>query len=367
MSKTVVIVAGGTGGHLYPGIATARAIVKNKEWSVVFFVRKGDLGQELLEREGFQIIPIPGQGWPRKLSLKMLSFPFKTIAGFLQARSALERIQPQIVVGMGGYLSFPVLLAAHMRGVPTLIHEQNVFPGKANRLLGRWVDSIAVSFPESEKTFPSGKVWTSGLPIRPDIGTVETAQALKHFHLAEDRLTFLIFGGSLGARRINAAAIGAWPMLSDLSREFQVIHVTGASEFLDIQKAYQKLSVDVRVMPYCHEMAAALAAADYVICRAGASTIAELSTAQKPALLVPFPFASENHQLYNAEVLVNRGVADLIPDERLDAKELAKRLRVFLQTPERLSQMRTRYAEIGANAGPDKAADRLAAFITRLS
>src|SRR5258708_4689 len=167
MSHTALIVAGGTGGHLYPGIAAARAVVKREGWEVIFAVRKGDLGKDLLEREGFQIIELPGQGLPRRLSTKAFTFPIALVAGFAQAWMAVRRIQPDIVIGMGGYLSFPVLLVARLQGVPTLIHEQNVYPGLANRFSSRWVRSVAVSFPESKKYFPAGNVWFSGFPGQP--------------------------------------------------------------------------------------------------------------------------------------------------------------------------------------------------------
>lgn len=369
-SRFVLMVASGTGGHLYPGIATARALVKgrtsagNPVWEVVFVVRRGDMGKDLLLREGFRVIEISGQGWPRHLSLKTVSFPFVLISGFMQAWSLLGRLKPDAVIGMGGYLSFPVLLAARLRRISTMIHEQNVYPGMSNRALGRWVKSVAVSFEESKQAFPSQKVWLSGLPVRPEIGQVHTAEGRRRFKLAENKLTFLIFGGSQGAHRINEAVIGAWPMLSDRSDAFQVLHVTGPRDYGALSERYRSLPVQSVVIPYCHDMAAAYAAADFVICRAGASTIVELIVARKPALLVPFPFASENHQFYNAEILVKRGVAELIPDTEFTSAQVVDRLRLYFRYPERIPQMRERLALLAEEGSHGTAAQRLADYIT---
>jgi UDP-N-acetylglucosamine--N-acetylmuramyl-(pentapeptide) pyrophosphoryl-undecaprenol N-acetylglucosamine transferase len=358
----VVFVAGGTGGHLYPGIAIARALPSS--WKALFIVRKGDRGKELLQREGFLVTELPGQGWPRRLSIRMASFPFVVAAGFIKAWIVLGNVKPHVIVGMGGYLSFPVLLAGRLRRIPTMIHEQNVFPGLSNRMLGRWVRSVAVSFEASRKEFPAPKVWVSGLPVRPEIGSIPAADGRRRFKLAEDKLTFLIFGGSQGAHGLNETVAGAWALLSDRSGEFQVLHLTGERAFTEINERYSSLAVRAVVIPYCHDMAAALAAADLVICRAGASTIAELLVAQKPALLVPFPFASENHQFYNAEIMVKAGAAELIPDSDFTPANLAGRLRLYFNHPERLPQMRMRLAALAGGRLHTTAARKLADYIT---
>lgn len=238
--KTVLFVAGGTGGHMYPAIAAARAIKRKPDWDVVFAVRKGDLGEDLLKREGFRVIELPGQGLPRRLSPKLLTFPFKLAAGFWGAGSAVKALGPAQVVGMGGYLSFPVLTVAKLQGHRTMIHEQNVYPGLANKMLGRIVDSIAVSFPESRSVFPKDKVWVSGLPVRPEIGSMSPADGRQKLGLDPHKLTVLIFGGSQGAQRINQAAAGAWPRLSEFAGRLQVLHVTGEKSYAAIQAAYAK-------------------------------------------------------------------------------------------------------------------------------
>ncbi len=362
--KTILIVAAGTGGHLYPGIAVARAVrTREGDARVVFAVRQGDMGKALLEREGFEVAELPGQGMPRSLSPKLLTFPFKVAGGFGRAWNLLKDLKPHRVVGMGGYLSFPVLTAARLQGIPTLIHEQNVFPGLTNRSLAKLVRSVAVSFPAAAENFPKTKTWVSGLPIRPEIGQGNAKEARKRFDLDENRLTFLVFGGSQGAQYLNETVIKAWENLVDLSSQFQVFHVTGEANYKSICISYEGRSVAVKVVPYCHQMADAYAAADFVICRAGASTIAELVVARRPALLVPYPYATDNHQLYNAEVLLKAAASEVMLENELDPAKLAKRLRRYIEHPEAIGDLHRRLEALSAEAPHAAAADTLAKFI----
>lgn len=365
-SRTALIVAAGTGGHLYPGIAAAKAIVsRGPGWKVIFVVRRGDMGKTLLEREGFDVLELSGQGLPRALSWKTLLFPWRVLEGFVQAWSALGRIQPQVVLGMGGYLSFPVLLAARLKGIKTLIHEQNVLAGLSNRVLSKLVDSVAVSFAESRGKVGQSGVWVSGLPIRPEIGKVDPGEARQHWGFDEDRMTFLIFGGSLGAQRINRSVVGAWEELASKADQFQVLHVTGEKDFETVKALYARLPVKANLLPYCHDMASAYAVADLVICRAGASTIAELLVTQRPAILVPYPFASENHQFYNAGVLARRGAAEVILDQDLNAARLAAALKPLLDEPERLQRMRDHIHPTPEDQRHSGAAEQIADYILK--
>jgi len=335
-----LIVAGGTGGHLYPGIAVARALRgRSPSWEVIFAVRRGDLGKTVLEQEGFRVQEIAGQGMPRAVHLRALAFPWNFLRSWAEAENAVRRLAPQVVIGMGGYLSFPVLLAARRRKIPTLIHEQNVLPGLANRLLARWVDQVAVSFPGSEAHLKARKIWVSGLPVRHEIGTVSRAEGRAAFGLDRDRLTFLVFGGSLGARRMNQIVLEGWKELQDLAGRFQVLHIAGPKNWRTMAAEYKALPIKSVVLGYCHEMAAAYGAADAVICRAGASTVAELAIAARPAILIPFPYASDNHQMANARVLSGQGLAEVIEEKRLEAAEVARRLRHWIETPEALRRL----------------------------
>jgi UDP-N-acetylglucosamine--N-acetylmuramyl-(pentapeptide) pyrophosphoryl-undecaprenol N-acetylglucosamine transferase len=358
MAQLALIVAGGTGGHLYPGISVARAIKKSgSNWDVLFVVRKGDLGREILQREGLAVAELPGQGFPRRPSIAALQFPFKLAAGFIQSFALLKEKQPRVVVGMGGYLSFPVLLAARWKGIPTLIHEQNVMPGLANRFLGRWVSTVAVSFAESQAYFKRRDIRVSGLPVRSEIGTVSRSQARKELGLADNLTTFFVFGGSQGARRINLVMIDVWKRLASHVASFQVLHVTGMTDYESVRQAYQSLKVKSVVLPYCHAMASAYAVADLVICRAGASTVAELIAAQRSAIFIPFPHATDNHQFFNAQVMEKKRWAEIILEKDLQADRLASRLEDFLEKPPILHEWPS------ADSG---AAQRLAEFITTM-
>jgi UDP-N-acetylglucosamine--N-acetylmuramyl-(pentapeptide) pyrophosphoryl-undecaprenol N-acetylglucosamine transferase len=312
----ILIVAGGTGGHLYPGIALARVLSGH---DVKFVVRRGDLCRDILQKEGFAFREIAGQGLPRAFSLRALNFPLNFLLGWVETWALLRDIRPDRVVGMGGYLSIPVILTAHFFGIRTLLHEQNAFPGLANRFLSRWSDSIAVSFPVSLIYFPKVKSWVSGLPIRPEIGRIDQAAGRRNLGLAPQIPTILVFGGSLGAQKLNSLCVEAWPLLRAKNLAFQVIHITGTKDYERVQMMYDRLRLPAKLMPYCHAMSDAYAAADVVISRAGASTIAEILEVRCQALLVPYPFASNNHQIYNAQVLEDEHLARVVLDKDLSA------------------------------------------------
>jgi len=324
----ILIVAGGTGGHLYPGIALARALSGHE---ILFVVRRGDMGRDILQKEGFANRGIVGQGLPRSISWRALAFPVNFIRGCLETRTLLREIRPDRVVGMGGYLSIPVILTAHAMGIRTLLHEQNAFPGLANRFLARWSDSIAVSFATSQSYFPPGKTWVSGLPIRPDIGRMDRRTSREQLGLDTQTATILVFGGSLGAHTLNSISVEAWPLLRSRIPAIQVIHITGMKDFARIQKLYESLNLPVKLLPYCHDMADAYAAADVVVSRAGASTVAELLEVRRPALLIPYPYASNNHQVYNAKVLESEHLGHIVLQDSLTPSVMANRLYEILK------------------------------------
>lgn len=364
-SPLVLIVAGGTGGHLYPGIAVARALTRKPAVPAVsiraaFVVRSGDLGRDILRREGFEVYDLPGQGLPRKLSLHGLTFPIQLFRGFKEAGHLMKSVKPDFVLGMGGYLSFPALIAARWRKIPTMIHEQNVLPGLANKMLGRMVDSVAVSFPESARHFPAPKTRVAGLPIRDDMQPGDAGQARARLGLSPDLRTLLVFGGSQGARRLNQVVVETWRLLGRQTDSWQVIHVTGSADGSAVADAYRNLGLTSRVLAYSHEMPTLYAAADLVICRSGASTVAELLAVHRRAILIPFPHATADHQFFNAQVLEKRGWASIILEKDL--------------TPERLGREVTDLMGANRSQLPDApsvlseesektAADRIAGFI----
>ena len=364
-SSLAIIVAGGTGGHMYPAVAIARELLRHAapSFEVLFVVREGDIGRDILRREQFSVAELPGQGMPRGASPAWLTFPWKIVMGFFGALPFIRQTKPRIVLGMGGYLTFPVLLAARVCGVRCMIHEQNVFPGLANRVAAHFANSVAVSFDESRPYFPSGKTWVSGLPVRQMIGTLTRQAGRAAFLLQEDPFTFLVFGGSQGAHRLNVMMLEVWRMLTGLIQGFQVIHITGENDADYLKNAYRGFSFRSAVMPYCHQMAEAYAASDVVVCRAGASTVAELISARKPAVFVPYPFASNDHQTFNAQVLSKRGLAHLIPERDLSPEIMAKTLAPYLASPETLLQARSRFQTARLPSVGLEAARRVAMFM----
>jgi len=358
----IMIIAGGTGGHLYPGIAVARAL---GEHDILFVVRKGDLCKDILKGEGFAVREIAGQGVPRSVSAKVVSFPFAFIHGWIDAWRVLRAFHPDGVLGMGGYLSFPVVILASMQGVRTLIHEQNVVPGLANRFLSRWSRSVAVSFAESQTYFPAAKTWVSGLPVREEMGTLDAVSGRKAFDLDPSLPTLLVFGGSLGAKNLNHKILDLWGELLKRTSSFQVLHVTGQASFKETKAAYEKLTLRSVVLPYCNNMASAYAAADWVICRAGASTVAELAASRRPSTLIPYPFATNNHQQFNAQVLKDAGVADVISERELDLTFLAARLEKIINDPKERSKRIESFDELTHfSRRNSQAAKALADFIS---
>jgi UDP-N-acetylglucosamine--N-acetylmuramyl-(pentapeptide) pyrophosphoryl-undecaprenol N-acetylglucosamine transferase len=316
------------------------------------------LGRDILKKEGFSVEEIAGQGLPRTFSWRMLTFPFQFLQGWREAGSLLRKFRPDWVLGMGGYLSVPVILTARMMGVRTLLHEQNVFPGLSNRFLSRWADSVAVSFPGSEAYFKRKNVWVSGLPIRPEMGQTDQTTGRRSFGLDMQTSTVLVFGGSLGAQRLNTIVTHAWPLLQKKGISFQVIHVTGTKDFERVEPLYRGLGFAAKVLPYCHKMDEAYAASDAVVCRSGASTVAELMVVKRPALLVPYPHASNNHQLYNARVLEQKGGGKMILDKDLTPEAVANFLIAAL--------VKNEVRSASGGSGRDSAA-QLASFLVSKS
>jgi UDP-N-acetylglucosamine--N-acetylmuramyl-(pentapeptide) pyrophosphoryl-undecaprenol N-acetylglucosamine transferase len=247
-----------------------------------------------------------------------------------------------MVLGLGSYVAAPVILAAWILAIPRLIHEQNVMPGLANRLLGHVVNRVAVSFDESVVYFPRGKAVVTGNPVRPMMWQVRNRK-----RPADSRFQILVFGGSQGAHHLNVAVLDALPRLGNALEELWLVHQTGHDDYDSVQTMYAEKAYPGAVHAYIQDMATAYAAADLVICRAGATTIAELTATGKPAILVPFPYAANDHQDHNARTLVSAGAAAIIPDRELTGGLLAERIRHYLRHPQEVDDMTTRILALG--------------------
>jgi UDP-N-acetylglucosamine--N-acetylmuramyl-(pentapeptide) pyrophosphoryl-undecaprenol N-acetylglucosamine transferase len=341
----IIIAGGGTGGHIFPAIAIANALRrKDPTISILFVGAKGKMEMEKVPQAGYEIIGLDIAGFNRSSLLKNLALLFKILKSMGQASKVMNDFNPDVVVGVGGYASFPMLRIAQKIGIPTLIQEQNSYAGKTNKLLGKKAARICVAYDGMDKVFPEYKIKKTGNPVRDTIEniTISRPEGLKHFSLEEDKKTLLVVGGSLGAKSVNEAIEKHIDKL--LKNNIQLIWQTGKNF---VHKAAEQ-AVDHRsvwVNDFISQMEYAYAAADLVVSRAGALAIAELCIVKKPVLFVPYPHAAEDHQTVNALSLVNQNAALMVPDgEALDKVvpmiiELAKDEERQLELKENIGKM----------------------------
>jgi len=341
----VIMTGGGTGGHIYPALAIAKGLLANDAETEILYVGTRDgMEARLAPEAGIAFAGISGKGLPRSLSLETIKVFGSSVKALWETKKILRQFHPDLVVGTGGYVSGPVVLTAALFNVPTLLHEQNALPGITNRILARVVRRVMVTFPESIEHFGAKKkVELVGLPVRPEIGNVSREAGAKHFKLRSDRLTLLVTGGSRGARTLNQAMIGVLEHLARRS-DIQVIWATGNTTYEETIERFKARGIswkrpEWRVLEYLKDMPEALACADLYIGRAGAASLAELMVAGIPSLLIPYPYAAENHQVHNAQALVQAGAAQIILDSELEGQRLWKELEGLIAQPALLAQM----------------------------
>jgi len=326
----VIIAGGGTGGHIFPAIAVGHALQRLRPGTKLLFVgAMGKMEMEKVPKEGFEIIGLDIAGFNRSSIWKNISLPLKLLKSRMQAKSIIKQFNPDAIVGVGGYASFPVLYAGQKMNVATLIQEQNSYAGKSNKILARRAKKICVAYEHMDKFFPKDKLILTGNPVRKSIsGMSRTMNEGKNwFKLDEGKVTILIIGGSLGAKSINESIE---EHLGEIMKEdVQVIWQTGKPFYEQAKKQSEAYNSRVKVFDFISEMDYAYAAADVVISRAGALAIAELCIAGKPVIFVPYPFAAEDHQTSNAMALVNNSAALLVKDSEVKT-ELLKKLETVL-------------------------------------
>jgi len=346
----ILIAGGGTGGHLFPGVAIAEEFRKRNETNNVLFIgTKRGLEARVLPDIGFALETLEVEGIKGRGVVRSLAALLKIPRSLIQSRGIIRDFGPDVVIGVGGYASGPAVLAARFMGVPTAIAEQNAIPGETNRILGRFADRIFVSFPETTRWFRPDRVRVTGNPIRAAI-----AGGQRRERKPGDPFTILIFGGSQGAHRINLAVLEALPRLGDLKGKIRIIHQTGKEDMEMVKKGYGDQAVEADVLPFITDMASAYGKADLLVCRAGATSIAEITASGKAALFIPFPFAVNDHQTKNAELLVNRGAAEMIPERDLSGESLSGIIRRLVETPGRIGEMERNAASLGnARAAAD--------------
>lgn len=330
----VVIAGGGTGGHLYPGIAVARALVTREPSAVVTFAGTArGIESRIVPREGFALDTIRSVGLKGKSAVALARGLMLLPVSASDAWRIVSRRRPHVVVGVGGYSSGPVVLVAALRGVATLVLEQNAMPGFANRRLARFVDEVALTYEDARPWFGS-KAFVSGNPVRP--GFLEAGR-----EPAEARAgrRLLVFGGSQGAHAINEAMVEAASRLAAAEPPIDLVHQTGERDAGTVRAAYGRIGWRARVEPFLDRMDEEMAAADLVVSRAGATTLAEITAAGRPAVLVPLPTATDDHQRKNAEALARLGAAEVIEQRELTGARLAASVLALLDDPDRRRAM----------------------------
>jgi len=323
----VIIAGGGTGGHLFPGLALAEEFKKrDSSTEVVFVGTEHGIEARIIPREGYPLKFLRTEGIVGRSLLKKTKAGFKLLLSFVDANRILKEVMPDIVIGVGGYASGAIVFAAGMKSIPTMIHEQNSVPGLTNKMLGNVVQRICVTYQESRSSFPMGKTFLTGNPIRARILKGDKESAYKLFSLEKDLFTVFVFGGSSGAKSINRAMVDTLNHLGDLKDKIQFLHQTGSADFDNIREAYRKAGVKAMIAPFIYQMAEAYSIADIVISRAGATTLAELTALGKPAILIPYPFAAGRHQEFNAIKLREMGAAFMILDNELNGEIIAEHI-----------------------------------------
>ncbi|MGL1886246.1 MAG: undecaprenyldiphospho-muramoylpentapeptide beta-N-acetylglucosaminyltransferase [Reichenbachiella sp.] len=313
----IMISGGGTGGHIYPAISIANALKKTHPNTKFLFVgAKGRMEMEKVPEAGYEIVGLWISGLQRSLKLSNLMFPFKVLSSLAKSYVLLKKFKPDVVVGVGGYASGPMLHAAAKSGIPTLIQEQNGYAGLTNKLLAKKVDKICVAYEGMDRFFPKDRIIETGNPVRTDIidSTGKREMGLNHFGLRSDKKTLLVIGGSLGARTINDTIADGLERL--LEADIQVIWQTGKIYIDEMMERVSHIKNDGFVLkPFVKEMDLAYGAADVIISRAGASSISELCLVGKPVIFVPSPNVAEDHQTQNAMALVSKEAAEHVADD----------------------------------------------------
>ena len=335
----VIFAGGGTGGHLFPGLAVARELQQRDAMTEILFVgTEQGIEARVLPREGFRLETIPVRGLKGRGIRGLLDAAWGIPAGLLRSLTIIRNFRPDVIIGLGGYASGPLLLAGKLRGLRCAIMEQNLRPGFTNKFLARFVDRVFTSYRESRAYFSGRQVLETGNPVR-----WRKLPAVK----SSEKFVLLIFGGSAGAHRLNLAVVDAMHRLTDLAGGLQVIHQTGQADFAAIKTVYDSLPFAVEVLPFIEKMDEAYARADLVVCRAGATTVAELTAFGKAAILVPYPYAIYDHQRLNAQALQARGAAEMILDQQLSGELLAGRLRALVLDRGRVERMAAEARALG--------------------
>lgn len=336
-----LIAGGGTGGHIYPAVSIIRALQSLDPAAEVLYVGT-QTGREssIVPREGIPFVTISSAGLVNLGLAQKVKGGLKALKGIADSLGHIRRFRPDVVIGTGGFVSGPVLLAARLAGRPVVIQEQNAFPGVTNRIASRWAKAVFVPYEEAKQHFPPGtRLHMAGNPVRPEIGQAEREAGRKAFHFAPADKVLVVMGGSGGARDFNRAIVDAVKLLHGQIPDLKVLHITGERYHHQVTELYGTGAADVTIVPYVHNMPEAYAAADAGVFRSGALTLAEVQVRGLPSVLIPSPNVTHNHQDWNAKTLERRGAALVVREHEMSAERLAGSLRTALTDTSRREAM----------------------------
>ena len=355
----LAIACGGTGGHLFPGLAIAEA-VRRRGHEVRFFISAKPVDKRALSGAGESEngVEIPAVGWTGLFGA--VPFLFRLIGAVRKAGEELSKFKADALLGMGGFVSAASVGAARRSGIPYFLHESNAIPGRATKLLSAGANKMFVGFEECGRHLPKAKVSVSGTPVRSRLGKVSKEEALKKLGLHPKRHLVAILGGSQGARGINEAVLRGLPALKPLANTIQILHLAGEAHADKVRHAYEHSGFHAIVLGFCDEMDAVYAAADLVVSRAGAGTLAELAACGVPSILVPFPAAVDDHQTANAHAYADRGAAEIVAEKNLDGTELGPRIARLLGDSVRQEHMRRGARQQSSPEAAEKIAEEIA-------
>ena len=332
-----VIACGGTGGHLFPGIAVAE-VLRDRGHEVILLVSEKEIDALALSgRTNFRFEKLPTVGLPSPFSPAILGFIRRFYESLSLCRSIYRKFKPQVVLGMGGFTSTAPVLAGRIRGVSTFIHESNAIPGKANRLTARMVRAVMLGFKECAPFFPKARTEVTGTPIRTELKPLDRQVARQRLGLRTDLPTLLVMGGSQGASGINQAIIKSLPFLH--GAPLQVIHLSGARDERLVADNYGREKIPAYICAFHHRMEEVYSAADLLVARAGAASLAEFAAFSLPSILIPFPYAADDHQTRNAEIYARAQAAILVKESEITGELLARKIRELIESPERIRNM----------------------------
>ena len=346
-----VIACGGTGGHLFPGIAVAE-VLRDRGHEVILLVSEKEIDALALSgRTNFRFEKLPTVGLPSPFSPAILGFIRRFYESLSLCRSIYRKFKPQVVLGMGGFTSTAPVLAGRIRGVSTFIHESNAIPGKANRLTARMVRAVMLGFKECAPFFPKARTEVTGTPIRTELKPLDRQVARQRLGLRTDLPTLLVMGGSQGASGINQAIIKSLPFLH--GAPLQVIHLSGARDERLVADNYGREKIPAYISAFHHRMEEVYSAADLLVARAGAASLAEFAAFSLPSILIPFPYAADDHQTRNAEIYARAQAAVLVKESEITGELLARKIRELIENPELIEGMSANCSRLG----PEDAAE----------